>query len=203
VAALKPIARRLLDYVASRYVVDGLPELVARVTELLQSTRPDDLESVALYAEGLGAVGRAPEGVELVKGVIAAQKGKRTREVGLASFALYRLEASLGDYPASLESLTRAFECQPSNARVALELGQLALHLANVELAQRAYRSVTLMKPDAPGGPVPQDKALAFLSLGDIAAQQGDARRARAMYEKALSEEPSYEVARERIAALG
>ena len=124
----------------------------------------------------------------------------------------------------ALEALGKAFDADPQNATLALELGALAVQLNELEIAGRAYRSVTLMRVAGPAGarasvpppgtsgrpttqPVtdganPQDKSLAYYQLGCIAYAQRDVRRARLMLEKALDEDPAFTAARDMLSGL-
>ncbi len=88
---------------------------------------------------------------------------------------------------------------------MARELGELAVDLDDAEIAQRAFRSITLMKPGATPaeGPTTEDKSLAYFHLGRMAVDQGDRRRAKLMLEKALSEDPAREDARELLGRIG
>jgi tetratricopeptide (TPR) repeat protein len=201
-ALLTPVARRLLDVAALGYEIEGLAPLALEIAEQVRALRPDDLEATAAYSEALAVSGRLDEALTGLRELVAPFKGKRSREAGAAYHALYRVEVRAGNGAEALEALTRAQECQPTSPSVALELGRFAMQLQQLEIAQRALRSVTLMKVDG-GGPSNAERALSFLLLGDIAMQQGDARRGRMMYDKALSEDATLEDARARIASLG
>jgi hypothetical protein len=72
-----------------------------------------------------------------------------------------------------------------------------ALELAELELASRALRAITLMKT-----PGPMTKALAYQHMGEIARTQGDPRRALALVNRALAEDPSLEGARALVDAI-
>ncbi len=171
-----------------------------RALELLdeaRTLRPEDFEAQVLLALGLSASGRAAEGRALATHLIGAQRGRRSRELGRAYYALHKAENRDGNLSEALEALSRAFENDPQNATMAMELGQLAVDLDDGEIAQRAFRSVTLLKT-APGegGASGRDKALAYYHLGRIADTQGDRRRAKLMLEKAISEDSELEEAR-------
>ena len=99
----------------------------------------------------------------------------------------------------TLAALTRSFEGDPQNAALAMELGELAIELEDLELASRAYRGATLMKL-APSGStegVPLvARAHAYFQLARIAVAQGDRRKARLMIDKAVADDATHEGAR-------
>ena len=101
--------------------------------------------------------------------------------------------------------MLRAFDNDPQNADLAMELGSFALDLDDSETAGRAFRAVTLLKSVPAGatdGASSQMKALAYHRLAMIANVQGDRRKARFMVEKALAEDPSLAEARALLEAL-
>ena len=195
--------RHALLLEASRYfLADGAE--AGQALELLEearSLRPEDTEAQALLAEVLAAVGRAAEARVIVKELIAGHRGRRSKELGRAHHVLSKIENAEGNLSEALEALSRAFENDPQNVAMAMELGQQAVDLDDAEVAQRAFRSVTLLKNDAGAGA--HDKAMAYYHLGRIALTQGDRRRAKLMLEKALSEDPAIEEARSLLEQLG
>ncbi|MBL8739974.1 MAG: hypothetical protein JNK04_02735, partial [Myxococcales bacterium] len=134
--------------------------------------------------------------------LIAAHRGKRSRELGQAYYSLYRVESKTGNLSEAIEALVKAFDNQSQNGSLALELGQLALDLDEQDIAQRAYRAITLMKVDGTSGVTPQDRAVAYFHLGNMAFKQGDMRRARLMLDKSVAEDGSLDAARELLAQL-
>ncbi len=95
-----------------------------------------------------------------------------------------------------------AFDNDPQNAQLAMELGTLAVELEEHEPATRAFRAVTLMKI-APAGSAPAGdgataavRALAYYHLGRMAFIQGDRRKARLMIDKAVADDPTLDAAR-------
>ncbi len=95
--------------------------------------------------------------------------------------------------------MLRAFDNDPQNAELAMELGGFALERSDVDTAARAFRAVTLLRTASSGageGATAAMKAVAYHRLALIANAQGDRRKARFMVEKALAEDPSLEGAR-------
>jgi predicted Zn-dependent protease len=195
-------AARLLLYSTGEdgSITQAAAERAARVLEEAKLVRADSQDMLQLSAEALSALGRIDEAREIVGGVIASHKSKRSKELGQAFYALYRIEAKGGNLSEAIEALAKAFDNQPQNGSLALELGQLAIDLDEHEIAQRAFRAVTLLKPD--GSISTRDRAIAYYHLGSIAARAGDARRAKLMLEKSLAEDATLDAARDLLATL-
>ena len=95
--------------------------------------------------------------------------------------------------------MLRAFDNDPQNAELAMELGGFALERSDVDTAARAFRAVTLLRTVASGageGATASMKAVAYHRLAVIANAQGDRRKARFMVDEALAEDPSLADAR-------
>jgi tetratricopeptide (TPR) repeat protein len=135
--------------------------------------------------------------------VLDLYKGKRVRTLG----AVYEEKANVhleeGFLTDALNSLAKAFEMDPKNARLGMRLGRLALEAEEDELAQRALRSVAIMKTaevDGPDGAQSQTKADANYALAVIAQRAGDQRKAKILVAKAISENPEHQAARALLA---
>jgi hypothetical protein len=86
-----------------------------------------------------------------------------------------------------------------------MRLGQLAVEIDEDELAQRAFRAVSIMKPPAPGstdGAAPEAKADANYFLAVLARKSGDPRKAKVLVAKALAEKSDHAGARQLLAEL-
>jgi lipopolysaccharide biosynthesis regulator YciM len=91
------------------------------------------------------------------------------------------------------------------NARLAMELGQLALDLDESEAAVRAFRAVTMLRPgddDTSDGVTLELRAHAQYQLALLAQRSGDLRRAKVLATKALTENPEHELARQLLAEI-
>ena len=114
------------------------------------------------------------------------------------------LQLAGGVLDEALAALNKAFEMDMKNPMVALELGQLALDMDDQDIAGRAFRAVTMLRPtdDAPDSVTPEHRAHAQFQLAVMARSQGDERRARVLVNKALSENPEHGPAQELKAEL-
>jgi hypothetical protein len=86
-----------------------------------------------------------------------------------------------------------------------MRLGTQALEIDEDDVAQRAFRGIAIMKAPEPGstdGATADMKADANYYLAALARKAGDARKAKVLATKALSENPDHEAARALLAEL-
>ena len=151
------------------------------------------------YAHALAASGRGVEARALLAQAAASHRGKRSKQLGAIHLTLAHIEQQSGNNAEAREAMLRAFDNDPQNAELAMELGGFALERSDVDTAARAFRAVTLLRTVASGageGATASMKAVAYHRLAVIANAQGDRRKARFMVEKALAEDPSLADAR-------
>jgi tetratricopeptide (TPR) repeat protein len=196
---------------AGRLLLDGgeAPAHAAAVLEEARSLlapqppsagpRAEEQEILLLLSDAYVLIGRVADAQTLLDIAVAAHKGRRSKQLAAVHRKRAQLELAVGDRTAALTALTRSFEGDPQNAALAMELGELAIELEDLELASRAYRGATLMKL-APAGStegVPViARAHAYYQLARIAVAQGDRRKARLMIDKAVADDATHEGAR-------
>jgi tetratricopeptide (TPR) repeat protein len=175
-----------------------------RVLEVARQETPASIEAATLLARAYAAAGTPERGLEVLKGVAQANRGKRTKAISQVYEQIANIHLEEGFLSDALEALSKAFESDNKNARMALDIGRLALELEESEAAQRAYRAVTIMRAPGPegGGATAEDKAEANFQLAALARKGGDARKARVLVSKALAENPGHEGARALLAEL-
>lgn len=184
---------------------EGDPERAVAVLEEARGLRPEDEDAIVLLGRAYGAAGRSGDAVRILQEAFGARAGARTPKVAAMYRELAKVRQRDGDLPAALDLLTHAFEIDLHNGGIALELGLLAREVGNEELAARALRSVTFMKTAGPGstdGALPAAKGSAYCCLAQMARERGDVRKARLLAQKALTEDPSLDVARQLLAEL-
>jgi tetratricopeptide (TPR) repeat protein len=180
----------------------------ARALELLdevQKLAPDHADLPIAIASALAADGRVAEARAMLTQIASAHRGKRSKQLGAIHLALSRIEQQVGNTGEALQAMLRAFDNDPQNADLAMELGAFALELEDAETASRAFRAVTLLRTapaGSEGGATATLKALAYHRLATIANAQGDRRKARFMVDKALAEDPTLAEARALLDAL-
>jgi golgin subfamily B member 1 len=207
-AAEQQVARRLELLLRAGELLlspDGAPADAVRVLEEARGLSSESVEGVVLLARAYAAVGRGQESMTLLHETSLAHRGRRTRALASIHREMSRLQLEEGFLSEALQSLTKAFEMDMRNARLAMELGQLALDLDEDEVASRAFRAVTMLRPgdDEPGeGVTAELRAHAQFQLAVQAARKGDSRRAKVLVAKALSENPDHEQAKQLLAEL-
>ena len=180
-------------------------EPAVRALELAYSEAADNLEVVVLLARAYTRAARLEEALAHLDAVLDAHRGKRLRTLG----AVYEEKANVhleeGFLTDALGALTKAFEMDPKNARLGMRLGRLALEAEEEELAQRALRTVAIMKTaelDGPEGARPETKADANYALAVLAQRAADPRKAKILAAKAMSESAEHPEARALLAQL-
>jgi thioredoxin-like negative regulator of GroEL len=192
--ALLGAARLLLD------PQQGDLKLAAQLLDEARTLRPDDIDLALTLADAQVALKRPREAIALLSQLVNAHRGRRSRHLAQAYQKRAQLELASGDHVAGLASLSKAFESDGSNGLLAMEMGRLALELNDEQAASRAFRAITLMKvaPTATEeGTTIAAKAQAYYQLSLLALGQNDRRKARLLAEKAVSEDPSLEPARQ------
>lgn len=185
---------------AARLLIDGDDAGGAMAAlEEARGLRPDDQEASLLLAEAMASSGQRQEARALIAELIAAHKNRRSKQLGAVYQKLARIELLEGKQHDALAALSRAFENDPQNGSLAMELASFATERGEVEIAARAYRAVTVMKPAQEGsadGASPPMRALAYYHLAAMALAIGDRRKAKMMVDKALSEDAALEPAK-------
>jgi tetratricopeptide (TPR) repeat protein len=175
----------------------GDPGAAMAPLEEARALRPVDPACIAPLADAYTLSGRAPEATALVEQVLATHKGKRSREIAPLYLRLARAARYAGDEAAEMRAMSLALDCDSQNGDVCAEVALRALELEQFELANRALRSITLLKTAGA-----MSKAMAYQYMGEIARKQGDPKRALMLLKRAITEDPTLEGARALIDAI-
>jgi predicted Zn-dependent protease len=175
----------------------GDPGAAIGALEEARALRPADPDCVGQLADAYTLSGRAQDALTLLEQIILPQKGKRSKELASLYWRLARVARYLGDAPGEVRALVQSLECDAQNGQVCSDVALRAIELDQLDLANRALRSITLLKT-----PGPMSKALAYQYMGEIARKQGDAKRAIMLLKRALTEDPTLEGARALIDAI-
>lgn len=176
-----------------------------RVLEEARALSPENVEGVVLLARAHAMVGRGEEALAGLGEVIAGHRGRRLKALAPVYREMSRIQLEQGFLSDALESLSKAYEMDVRNGTLAMELARLALEIDEADVAQRAFRSVTMMKPWDPEteeGATSDDKAEAHYQLALVAKRQGDPRKAKILVAKALVENAAHEYAQALQAEL-
>jgi tetratricopeptide (TPR) repeat protein len=201
---------RLLEIAELLGGPEGDPSQAESVLAEARELGPDNLDVVILLARAKARAARSDEALVLLNEVILAQRGRRSRALVRVYHEMSQIQLNEGFLTDAFESLQRATEIDIRNGGLATELGRLALEIDEREIAQKTFGRVALMRlvePDSPEGAQEGvsrgDRADANFYLGAFARELGDVRKARMLFQKALSDNPAHEGARAAMAELG
>ena len=168
---------------------------------------PDSLELVILLARLYATEGNTEAAIELLQSTAQTHRGRRSKMLANLYREWSRISLEQGLRGEALDSLLRAFEMDSRNGQLAMQTGRLAMDVENYDVAVRVFARVAMMKPvddDATGECISHlDRADANYCLAYLSYNQGDARKAKILALKALSDNADHQEARELIEQLG
>ncbi len=197
-AATDPARRFEMLCAAGATLLEHDPAAAANALEEARTIKPADMECAGLLGDAYISAQRFDEARDLLQAVVAAQKGRRSKDLAQIYLRLGRLETALSNPKGALQMFTAALDMDGQNGVVASELAHVALTEGELELATRALRAITMLRTAAP-----ISKGIAYERLGEIAMHQGDNKRAVMLLKRAIDEDAELEHARELLAQLG
>ncbi|MCA9580345.1 MAG: tetratricopeptide repeat protein [Myxococcales bacterium] len=178
-ALLKDMAR-----IASEHLGD--PGRAAHYYERAVEEEPADRDALLplcdLYIEG----GRTEDAIGVLRRIIESFGAKRVREVAKFHHRLGRALEAQGDREGALEAYDAAFKADLTNIDVLRDLALLSHGNGDYERAQKTFRALLLQKLTPEHGIT---KADVYFYLGEVAAKQGDTKKAISMLERAMIED--------------
>ena len=130
---------------------------------------------------------------------LAAQKGRRPKEIGRLQTRIGAIALEVGDRPRAVAAFGAAYQADPVFPPTLVALGRLHLEEGDLEKARRMYRALLLQNLDASSG---VNKAEVYFCLGEIHERSNETPKAVAMYERGLEIEPAHEALRAALARL-
>ncbi|MBN1608277.1 MAG: tetratricopeptide repeat protein [Polyangiaceae bacterium] len=173
-----------------------VPEARERASAVLYRARKLNPEStkVAVLLARAQAVGGDRDGAfHSLSQLLETHRNKPSRRLAPVYRELAELHLRVDELFEALDMLSMAHELNRFDADTALLLGLVAYDLDQYKAADRALRTITLMKPKDPGsneGADAETKSEAYYYLGKVAQIQGRLSQARMMVGKALSDNP-------------
>jgi tetratricopeptide (TPR) repeat protein len=168
---------------------------------------PDSLELVILLARLYSTEGDTEAAIELLQTTAQSNRGRRSKMLANLYREWSRISLDQGLRGEALDALLRAFEMDSKNGQLAMQTGRLAMDMENYDVAVRVFARVAMMKPvdDDPTGEcvTRADRADANYCLAYLSYNQGDARKAKILALKALSDNPEHNEARRLVEQLG
>jgi tetratricopeptide (TPR) repeat protein len=158
--------------------------------------RPDDHETVILFADVLIASGQYDDARQMLDPAIAAHR-RRSPELAQLQQRMGRLHGAMGDQSGQLAWIKKAFDVDRKSGPIAAELAHLATELGKYDLALKPLRAITLMD-----NPSPVTRVMALLWEAKIEQARGNLRKAEMWAKKALREDPDFSEAEDFLAQL-
>jgi len=197
--------RLLLEAGELLLATEGQAASAVRILEMVRAQDPENIDAVVLLSRAYVAADRNDDALALLTGVTEASRGRRIKALGQVYQEMAALHLQDGFLSDALSALTRAFELDPKNGKLAMQLGMQALEIDEDETAQRAFRGIAIMRAPEPGsneGATTDMKADANFYLAQLAKKAGDPRKAKVLASKALTENPDHAAARALLAEL-
>src|SRR5439155_20363480 len=120
-------------------------------------------------ADAYFAAGRGNEALpmyqSLIESTLAANKGRKTKELARLHFRVGGIAEQVGDIARALEQYNAAYTIDAGHAPTLAAIGRLSMSAGDVEKARRVFRSLLLQNLDANSG---IRKAEVYLALGEI-----------------------------------
>jgi tetratricopeptide (TPR) repeat protein len=164
------------------------PASAVPLLEQASVVEPEDRNIRLVLADTLGAAGRAPEALALLRTLVDGFGGRRPKERAPVHYHLARLALATGDRAQALGELEAATRIDPANAEILRALAELARDDAQLERAERSYRALlaVVRRQDDPDPAAPVVRSEVLLELSEIAKRQGENERASEILESAL-----------------
>jgi len=144
-------------------------------------------------SDGYIEMGRQDEAVPVIESLIHAETDggkKRSKKAAVFHERLAKAYIAKGDSQKGLEHLESAYKMDISNKEVLISLGKLHYDHKDYDKAVKLFRALLLQRFDKIGG---MTKADIYWYVGDISLKQGDARKAKGMFQRGLDENREHE----------
>jgi len=212
----RKLAELLAAGVESALEVADKVELLKRVSHLYSNSLEDPataahyLEQAASLQEGdreillplcdlYIAAGRQADAVPVLEQIIESFGGRRHKELAQYHHRLGRALEGMGDADGAMKHLEAAFRIDLTSVPILRDLGRIRHERGDFAGAQKTFRALLLQKLKPEDGIT---KADVYYYLGDIAASEGDPRKARSMLERAVAEDRDHALAAAKLAEL-
>jgi tetratricopeptide (TPR) repeat protein len=201
---------RLLEIAELLSGPDGDPIRAEAVLVEARELGPENLDVSILLARAIAKSGRSDEALALLNESAQSQRNRRSKPLSRVYHAISRIQLEEGFLTDAFESLQRAAEIDIRNGAMAMELGRLALEIDERDIAMKTFGRVAMMKlvdletdENSTDGVSRIDRADANFRLGLFAREASDLRKARMLFQKALSDNPNHEEAKSALAECG
>ena len=175
------------------------PAAAAHYLEQAMSVDPDDRGVLVPLCDLYIAAGRQQDAVPILRQIIQGFGRQRGKDLAQHQHRLGNALEAAGDLLGALEAYDAAFKIDLTNVAILRDLGKLTHSQGDLDRAQKSFRALLLQKLEPSSG---IEKADVYYYLGDIAAKQGDTRKAITMLERSLAEDRSHQDAGQLLTEL-
>ncbi len=174
----------------------------ARALELAQAVfqaDETDTEALGLVCDLYVKTGRAEEAIPLLRKMVASFGARQRKEASHYNYLLGRALEAKGDTRAAIEKVEQAHKADLTSIMFLKELALMSLRHGDRARAQKSLRALLLQKLGPEDGIT---KADVYFHLADLHAKQREGTKAKAMVNRALSEDPEHAQAKQLQAQL-
>lgn len=168
----------------------GTPDQAISALERAHAIAPEDRGLKSLFATALRAAGRLEEARKLLEELLAEFGRRRSPERAAVHLELARVAHAEGRTADALAELEQASSMDVSNVRILRTLADLARDSAELDRAERAYRSLLFIlrrqKPEERRAGESMATSEVLYELHRIAVQRGQTDAANELLESAL-----------------
>ncbi len=175
------------------------PGAAAHYLEQAISVNPEDRSVLVPLCDLYIAAGRQQDAVPMLRQIIESFGRQRGKELARHQHRLGNALEAAGDVVGALEAYDAAFKIDLTNIEILRDLGRLTHSQGDLDRAQKSFRALLLQKLEPNSG---IEKADVYYYLGDIAAKQGDTRKAITMLERSLAEDRGHRDAGQLLSEL-
>ncbi len=161
--------------------------------ERAREIAPRSTEVLLRLSDGYLAADRQGDAIPVIESLIDAETDggkKRSKKAAVYHQRLAVAYLGRGERDRALEHLEKAYKLDISNTEVLVSLGKLHYESEDYAKAAKLFRALLLQKFDPSVG---ASKADIYWYVGDISLKQGDARKAKGMFQRGLDEDSSHE----------
>ncbi|MBN1945687.1 MAG: tetratricopeptide repeat protein [Bradymonadales bacterium] len=166
--------------------------------EVAQTIDPEDMEIGQELASAYMEIGAFNRAAPLVEGLIARLgEGARERQVACLEHLQGLVLDGLGDEPAALQAFQRAYKADMNYLPNLMSLGRIQFNQGDLDSALKTFQTMLLHQMSLKSN---QERVSIFYHLGEILLRKGDRRRARDMFNRALSIDRNHQGAKRGLA---
>lgn len=189
----------LLTELATLHGKQGAHAAAVPLLEEAQGLKPEDLKVSDALLDAYFAADRHADALPLLNAVIERLKAaRRNREVFRYNYRLGCVAEAQGDDDRALAAYTACFEFDATFVPNLVRLAKLHYRREDWDKALKVYQTTLLhqMKLDK------ADRVDVFYHLGMVRIARGEARQAKSMFTRALSQDPGHAPSKQALAEL-